>query len=350
MREFVIGVDIGATKSHLALFDTEGNFADLGHWGPLNYEVLPGLYAQFEDEFGQLVTKILSKNGITMKEVSYSVLGVGGVDTKIQHGIISEILRKLKFEKFTLVNDAFLGIPAGTRTGLGICAINGSGCTLAGINKKGEMMQIGGVGPVSADMGGGRYIGERLVSAVYNELFRKGEPTHMTGLLFEKLGITSRYDYIEKIHEKTLDGSFSINTCSHMVFEAVGQNDPVAAGILLEVASNYANGISCLIEELDFPMEDELIIVFAGSVFVKGKHPFLLDSLTAKISSDNPGRNIVCKKLDVPNVAGAVIWALNVFSASAGGTGQRQVLDAPLHYNSVYYEKVCAQLRDRGSG
>ena len=332
MKEYVIGVDIGATKSHLALFDTEGNFVDLGHWGPLNYECLPGLYAQFEDEFGQFVAHVLSKNGIAMKQVSFSVLGVGGVDTKKQHGTISEILRKLRFEKFTLVNDAFLGIPAGTGTGSGICAINGSGCTLAGINKKGEMMQIGGVGDVSADMGGGGNMGGRVVSAVYSELFRRGVPTLMTGLLFEKLGITSKYDYVEKIHEKTLDGSFNINRCSPLLFEAAGQNDAVAVGILREIAANYADGISCMIEELFFPSDEELAVVFAGSVFVKGEHPMLLDELKAKLRRDNPHHRFGFKLLDVPNVAGAVVWALNA-------------LKNTLSNNGDFYDRVCAQFR-----
>ena len=341
MTEYVIGVDIGATKSHLALFDKDGNFTDLGHWGPLNYEVLPGLYAQLEDELGQFVENIMSKNGVKMNQVLYSVLGVGGVDTKRQHENISEILRRLKFEKFTLVNDAFLGIPAGNGggtcqgpigsrlpSGTGICAINGSGCTLAGINKEGKMLQIGGVDGITADKGGGYYIGSRLVSAVYSELFRKGEATIMTGLLFEKLGITSKYDYIERIHEKTLDGSFSIKACNQLMFEAVGQNDAVAAGILLEIAGSYADGLSCMIEELSFPLEDELNIIFAGSVFTKGEHPFLIDSIKAKISKDNPDRFITYKKLDIPNVAGAVVWALQ----SLGGKDN-------------YHNKVSVQFR-----
>jgi N-acetylglucosamine kinase-like BadF-type ATPase len=335
MKEYVIGVDIGATKSHLALFDVNGDLIDFGRWGRLNYETLPGLYAQFEEELGQFVSGIISKNGISMEQVSYSVLGVGGIDTKKQHITISEILEKLGFKRFTLVNDAFLGIPAGNKTGIGICAINGSGCTLAGINKEGRMLQIGGVGAVSADMGGGAYMGERLVSAVYSELFRKGRATLMTSLLFKELGITSKYDYIEKIHEKQSGGFFDINKCGAMVFEAVRQNDPVAAGILREMADNYANGISCMIEELKFPRDEELHVVFAGSVFVKGEHPLLLDSIKDKVSGDNQGWNIAYKLLDVPNVAGAVIWALDSINNNSNKNDK-----------NVHYNKVCRQLRD----
>jgi N-acetylglucosamine kinase-like BadF-type ATPase len=334
MSEYVIGVDIGGTKSHLALFDTEGNLIDFGRWGRLNYETLPGLYAQFEEEIGQFVSRVILRAGISLEQVSCSVLGVGGVDTKKQHKTISEILSGLGFKKFTLVNDAFLGIFAGNRNKIGICAINGSGCTLAGINKEGRMLQIGGVGAVSADMGGGGYMGERVVSAVYSELFRKGEATLMTGLLFEELSITSKYDYIERMHEKQSDGSFDINKCGKLVFEAVRQNDHVASGILLEMAGNYANGISCMIEELKFPLDEELPVVFAGSVFVKGEHPLLLDSIKAKVSGDNQGWNITYKLLDMPNVAGAVIWALDSIDNDNKDD------------KNTNYDKVCKQLRD----
>jgi N-acetylglucosamine kinase-like BadF-type ATPase len=190
------------------------------------------------------------------------------------------------------------------------------------------MLQIGGVGFLSADMGGGGYIGERIVSAVYCELFRKGEPTILTSSLFEKLGITSKYDYIEKIQEKINDETFDIYKCSPLIFEAVKQNDNVAAGILNEIAASYANGIDCMIEELKFSPQEELCIVLAGSVFVKGEHPLLIDSLKEKISKNNPERLIKYNLLNVPNAAGAVIWALNSHTKK-----------------NIFYEKVCAQFR-----
>ena len=329
MTEYVIGVDIGGTKSHLALFDIEGNFVDLGHWGPLNHEVLEGSFDQFKDEFGQFINQTLKKNGITKKQITYSALGVAGVDTKQQHAIVSQIIKGLGLEKFTLANDAYLGIPAGSRTGAGICAINGTGCTLAGINKKGDMLQIGGVGFISADMGGGGYIGERMVSEVYCELFRKGQPTIMTPFLFEKLGITSKYDFVEKMQEKMNDGTFDIYKINPFIFEAVSKNDSVAKNILQEIAASYANGISAMIEELKFPKEEECCIVLAGSIFVKGEHPLLVNSLKEKISQGNPDRTITFNLLNVPNVAGAVVWALNSINEKNG-----------------LYDRVCEQLRN----
>jgi N-acetylglucosamine kinase-like BadF-type ATPase len=329
MNKYVIGIDTGATKSHLALFDTIGEFVDFGHWGPLNYELLPGLFAQFEEEFKQFITRHLSKNGISIKQIAYAVLGIAGVDTKRQHGIISQIVRNLGFERFTLVNDAFLGIPAGTPAGTGICALNGTGCTLAGINKENKMLQIGGVGYISADYGGSGEMGQKVVSTVYSELFRRGRPTCMTPILLEKLGISNKHDFVDKVYEKIDDGSLSITACNKMLFEAALKNDELAIEILRDIAVSYANGISCMIEELEFYREDEIDLVFSGSVFVKSEHPILLDTIKEKIKIDNPNCRIKYTRLEVPPVAGAVVWALNTL----GNKG-------------AYYHKVCAQLQN----
>lgn len=318
MRKYVMGIDTGATKSHLALFDTEGSLVDFCRWGPLNYEILPGLFVQLEEELGQFIGQALTSNGIAIDQISYAVFGMAGVDTMGQHRTISDIFKRIGFHRFTLCNDAFLGIPAGSPTGAGICAINGTGCTLAGMNQTGKMFQIGGVGPVSGDMGGGGTMGERVVASVYAELFRKGVPTCMTPLLFEDLGISSKYDFVERIYKKMDDGTFDVDSYCKLLFAAARQNDRVAAEILQSVAAHYADGISGMMEEMAFPKEDDLYVVLAGSVFVKGEHPLLVESLKKKVSRDNPDYHITYTLLDVPTVAGAVIWALNLL----GGAGR----------------------------
>ena len=329
--EYVIGVDVGATKSHLALFDSQGNKVQFGQWGPLNHEGLPGSYGQFEDEFGQFLNRTISGPGISMKQISHAVLGIAGVDTRKQHSIISGILKKLGFENFTLVNDAFLGIPAGSRTGTGICAINGSGCTLAGINREGKTLQIGGVGWVSAEKGGGGHMSRSVVSAVFSELFRKDERSCMTPLLLEYFGLTesTKYDWVDRIYEMREEGSYETIRILNILFDAVGKNDRVATGILRNVAYSYAGGISCMIDEMRYPHDEEVNIVLAGSVFVKGRNPFLIDTLKEKINKDNPSYHFNYTLLEVPPVAGAVIWALNTINPEGG-----------------FYDRICTQLRE----
>jgi len=331
--EYAIGIDIGASKSHLALFDTMGTLVDFGHWGPLNHEVLPGSFGQFHEELEQFVTQVLSKKGLKLEQIVSSVFGIAGVDTKVQHGIVSQIIKEIGFKKFTLANDAFLGIPAGSPIGTGICAINGSGCTLTGINSEGRMFQIGGVGYISADYGGGGMLGAKVISTVYSELFRKGGPTCMTPVLFEKLGLASKYDFVEKIYEKIGNGSFAVSSCAKMLFDAAKKNDIVALDILRDVGISYADGISGMIEELQFNQNasEDIYIVLAGSVFVKGDHPLMIDTVKEKLGKDNPDCDFKYTLLKVPPVAGAAFWALNNLN----------IID-----KKSYYDRVCAQLQN----
>jgi N-acetylglucosamine kinase-like BadF-type ATPase len=330
--DYVIGIDVGGTKSHLALFDTTGTLVDFAHWGGLNHEGLPGSFKQFNDEMTQYVTQVLSKNKIKIEQITSAVFGLSGTDTKAQYKILSDIMTGIGFKKFILANDAFLGIPAGSPLGTGICAINGTGCTLAGINKEGKMLQIGGVGYISADYGGGGFLGRTVISTVYSELFRKGEPTCLTPALFEILGITDKYDYVDRIYKKFEEGNFNITGLAKMLFDAAMKNDKVSLDILRDVGLNYANGIRGMIDELDFNNTDEdLYIIFAGSVFVKGKHPMMIDTIKEKLSEGNYRCNFKYTLLKVPPVAGAVFWALNNL-----GVNDRKAC----------YDKVCAQLNN----
>ena len=72
-----------------------------------------------------------------------------------------------------------------------------------------------------------------------------------------------------------------------------------------------------MIEEMQFPPEEDVHVVLAGSIFIKGEHPLLIDELKAKVNNNDPGRHITFKLLDVPNVAGSVIWALNTLDGKS---------------------------------
>jgi len=331
--DYVLGIDAGGTKSHLALFDIEGSMIDFGRWGSLNHEGMPGSFGQFKKELNKFVSDILKKNKIKIDSVKFAAFGVAGVDTKPQHEIISKILRETGFRNFTLANDAFLGIPAGCPSCYGICAINGTGCTIVGVNDKEKMFQIGGVGFISGDYGGGGMFGRLVISSVYGEFFRKGEPTYLTPLLMEKLGIKSKYEFIETIYKKFEEHSLDLRELTKLLFAAANKNDKVSLDILTASGVNYANGISAMIEELEFDKNKDydIYIVFAGSIFSKGEHPKIIDTIKEKLAAGNQGLKLKYNILKVPPVAGAVYWAFNNLNVP----NKREC-----------YAKICSQLEN----
>jgi len=331
--DYVLGIDAGGTKSHLALFDIEGNMIDFGRWGSLNHEGMPGSFGQFKNELNKFVFDILYKNKIKIDRITSAAFGVAGVDTKPQHEIISKIISETGFKNFSLANDAFLGIPAGSPACSGICAINGTGCTIVGVNSKGKMFQIGGVGYISSDYGGGGMFGRIVISSVYSEFFRKGEPTCMTPLLMEKLKIKSKYEFVETIYKMFEEHSLDLRELTKLLFEAAKKNDKVSLDILAESGRNYAGGISGMIEELEFDKnkDDDLYIVFAGSIFSKGENPKIIDTIKEKLAVSNRGLRIKYKILKVPPVAGAVFWAFNNLN---------------IQDKDECYAKICSQLEN----
>ena len=200
MKKYVIGMDGGGTKTHCSVFDLDGNMIDLVNWGKTNHECLSGGYDELKLELGRLFTYILDKNGIGTENLGKCVFGLAGVDTKRQHELISDMIRGLGIRDFILCNDSYLGIKAGSEKGYGICAINGTAFSIGGIDSKGNMLQIGGLGDLSGgDFGGGEYLAGKAIAAAYNSLFKGDPKTLITDLLFDILEINSKFEFVEGV-------------------------------------------------------------------------------------------------------------------------------------------------------
>ena len=310
MDKYILGVDGGGTKTHCALYKESGEAVDMITWGTTNHEVLDNGFTDLKRELNKMLNFILEKNGITKEQIKNAVFGLCGVDTLNQYRTISHIIEDLGIKPFTLCNDAYLGIKAGSDNGIGICAINGTGCNVVGVDQMGNMLQIGGVGRITGDKGGGLYISQEASGAIYNSLFREGKPTLLTIIVFNLLGITTKYEYVEVLTEKIETGAFKLIDLTPIVFEAANKKDEVSIRILEKMGYEYARSIGGMIKHLDFNKKEELSIVLAGSVFVKGNCPVLIDTLKEKIINDHKDRHFKFIILSDPPVMGAVKWAL----------------------------------------
>ena len=327
MANYVLGIDGGGTKTHSALFDVYGNKIDFVQWGTTSHEVLEGGYKGFEVEMRKLIYNILNRNNIKIDQIVSSIFGLAGVDTREQQRIISQVIKDIGFEKFVVCNDGYLGVKAGSRDGVGICVINGTGNTVAGINSLNKMLQIGGQGEYTGDLGGGGGIGLKAIKAVYNYLFKCDEYTIMSEILFERLNIDSKFEFIETIIDKENRGDINISTLSEVVFLAANREDKVALKILEAIGIDGGKAIKGMLYELNFPRENYIDIILAGSVIVKGENSTLVDyiKLEAEAQREYPKLNFIL--LEKPPVTGAVIWALE-----------------NIGHNENHFEKVTAQL------
>ena len=309
MSKYILGLDGGATKSHLAIFDESGNCVSTALYGPLNHEVMKGSYAELEERLGEFIWGAINEVNVQCEDLAHAVFGLAGVDTDSQHARISDIIQMICLKEFTVCNDSFLGVAAGCPDCVGICAINGTGFKLAAIDNSGAAVQTCGVGGYTDDKGGGTWFGLKAISSVYNELYKLGQPTVMREILFKMAGITRKEDYLEVIYEKFHGRTLNSVKLNSVIFDAAARGDAVAMSVLDESAEEYAGGIARLAMDLDFPADKTLYVTLAGSVFVRQKVRILQKLIEKRVYDALDGRDVEYIYLDAPPVAGALMWA-----------------------------------------
>jgi N-acetylglucosamine kinase-like BadF-type ATPase len=308
MKKYVIGVDGGGTKTHYALFDTEGNFIEIVEGGPSNHEHFKDGYDETKIILKKHIDILLRNNCLEMSDIDYAVFGLSGADVSKQYAELSSRISDIGVKRFKVCNDGFLGVKAGSKKGFGICSINGTGHSCAAIDKNGNWLQIGGTGYMFGDAAGGGYLAEMLVKSVYDSFFRGGKKTVMTKMLFEALGITSENELVEAIYNITLKNKLALTGFSRFAFYAANEGDEVALELLRYIGNETAKAVIGAIRRLDFGSE-EIDVVMAGSLYVKGENPALVDTFKQEILSA-VDQKIRFTVLNVPPVMGAVLWAI----------------------------------------
>lgn len=311
MSNYVLGVDGGGTKTHCALFDGSGKKIDLLEFGTTNHERLSGGFQELEKVLDTMLQTLLGKHHIAIEEIEASVFGLAGIDTSKQRIEAETLIQKLGLKNFIVCNDAFLGIKVGSVHGHGICSVNGTGCTVCGVDKTGRQLQIGGQGEYTGEKGGGSYLGRQAIQAVYNILFRKGPSTRLKEMLFALFQVESKETFIDQTREYFDAKKMTLSELAPFVFSAADANDKVAIQILKDMGQDIGMSINGMIHTLDYQIHEKLYVTLAGSVHVRGSNPAALNALKDTVFSHNENamRNIEFVLLDKPPVAGAVIWA-----------------------------------------
>lgn len=318
MSGYVMGIDGGATKSHLALFDLNGEKIGFIEWGPLNHSGMKRGFVELGEQLEALIDTAERKYSLKREDMHRGVFGMAGLDTKREEKIIGDLFSQCGLKNFLVCNDAYLPIKAGSRQGHGVCAISGTGCSIVGTDPEGHMVQIGAHGGLTGDSGGGYYLGEQAVRAVYAHLFKRGPYTVMKETLFKQFDIQHELTFIDVLVDTMAERHVRLSDLNRVVFEAANAGDEVARGILKASGEDYAYCISSAIRYLSFPADSAIDIVLAGSIHTKGDSPLIIDTLKEVLRRENPDRAFSFALFDKPPVAGAVVWALEDVLAPEG--------------------------------
>lgn len=311
--EYILGVDGGNTKTDYYLFDIEGNFIDMYRDGTCSHEGLKdgfdGTYRVMKEVFD----KFLGKHNLTPADIKASVFGLAGDDLPYQHEKLCEKVAMLGFKNFKIVNDSALGIKVGTTKGYGVCSINGTGTSVSGIGKDGKTIQVGGIGDITGDEAGGRFISRKVVRKAFDEVMRFGKKTSLTPITLNHIGNKSDETLMEDIAVIYCRRKVDYNVLTIACFDEANKGDEVAIEILTEMADNLARSAASAVVRLD--LGDTPEVVLAGSVYVKGSCPILVEEVKKKIDFYSQ-KKCDTKILTVPPATGAIVWAYELATGS----------------------------------
>jgi N-acetylglucosamine kinase-like BadF-type ATPase len=317
VMRYYLGVDTGASKSHALIADETGRAVGFGLGGPGNWEGIGwhGARAVLDDVIGQATTQAdIERSDIT--SAGFGLAGYDWPEDRQPHvGMIHALLDPaLPFE---LVNDAFIGLLAGTAAGWGVVVAAGTSCNCYGRNTRGEIGRIVGSSHFGEYAGAGELVWW-AVQAVAKAWSRRGPATRLTDALVAASGATDASDLLAGL----MRGRYILSADNApLVFATAAEGDRVALELVHRAGcelGQLAIGVSLQLDLTSLPFD----IVLSGS-FYNGSH-LIQEAMTETIQAVAPLARLV--RLEAPPVVGAVL--LGMEQAGMDPAALRQALIA----------------------
>ena len=327
MQKYFLGVDGGNTKTDYLLCTVEGDFVDVYRTETCSHERFENGYEDMEQVMGKQLTHLLNRNGIDIESIASAGLGLAGADLPSQVTELKKRVKKIGLTCYGLSNDGILGIKAASDSGVGLCAVNGTGTVVVGIDKKGEILQVGGVGPLSGDYAGGGYISRQIISLLYDFYYRCGEDSIMFSQLMDLLKADPA-DMLTLVSNHALLSKHTVDIIQIGSNAAVA-GDTVARGIFDTVGVTIGRSAAGCIRSLSFEglgtSQAPIDIVLVGSIWHKIPYEGMQDSFM-QTAMDLTGKHCRCITLQSPAATGGVLWAKEIADGTAVSAEYRKKL------------------------
>lgn len=301
MRYF-LGVDVGSTKTHALVAEETGQALGFGSSGPGNHEVVG--YAGLAQAIHSAAEQALAMVQISKDQIAGAGFGVAGFDWPVEKETTLNTIATLGLKApVVAVNDALIGLVAGSRDGWGVAVVSGTGCTSRGWTRDRQREgMVTGAGLAMGEGAGASELVHRAVAAVAHEWTRRGPATQLTPALVQRAGAKDLADLLEGLinDRYRLDSS-----AAPLVFEVAAAGDPVAVGLIRWAGCELGELANAVIRQLHFEALT-FDVVMVGSMFNGGG--LLIDTMKETVRAVAPGARFV--RLKTPPAVGAVLLGM----------------------------------------
>lgn len=307
---YYIGIDGGGTKTQYALFDENKNMLSTVKTEGTNHENMEGAIPEAASVIMRGINELLLKNALLQNDVTFVLMALAGMDHPYQEDEMSVELKKAGLKiPFSLCNDGFIIVKAGASGKSGIGYNCGTGTCCNSIDSNGNLLQIGGFGQLSGDVGGGVWIAAETFRAAYDDICLGVKKTKCADIICEKFGIEkTRNGLLSLIARYEAEDDKFIRDMIDAFFEALAAGDEAAKVINETMAQRGAEFIAGHINRQTFT-EDVIEVILSGSVHIKLVSDEYIEMMKNKTEALT-GRKCCFKRLTVPPVTGTINWML----------------------------------------
>jgi N-acetylglucosamine kinase-like BadF-type ATPase len=301
MKQYFLGVDVGGTKSHAVISDETGQILGFGAGGTGNHEAVG--YPGFIEVLDLVTGQALKTAGLEKQDLTAIGMGIAGLDWSTDEPLHRDVIGQLGFcSPMELVNDAVIGLIAGSRTGWGISLVSGTGSNCRGRDANGREGRVSGVGHWSGEYGGGGDLVRQAMHSVTKAWCNRGSETSLSQKFVAYVGARDVADLLEGLSRGRYHLSGQAVT---VVFEAAHEGDAVAIEAVRWLGKELGDLAIGVIRQLQFE-KLAFDLVLTGSVY-KGS-PSVAESVSQTVHQVAPGATLV--RLTAPPVVGAVMLAM----------------------------------------
>lgn len=193
---YTLGLDAGGTKTECALWNEDGMLARASGG---SIKILQVSTEQAERNLDALLGAVSAEAGVPLNSIACTCVGLAGVTIPRVAEWTQDALARRIAGTILLVGDEEIALDAAFPGSAGVLVVAGTGSNIVGRAAGGELVHVGGWGPVLTDEGSGNWIGKQAVRAVFDSLDR-GETTQLEPRILAEWKLSSVSELVEMVN------------------------------------------------------------------------------------------------------------------------------------------------------
>lgn len=305
----VLIADAGATHIRALVATTEGRILGRGRSGAGNAFAI-GHAAACRNLKIALCTALQDARISPTREL-FTVVGSASVshDGRGAKRIIDDMRAYLIDSQLRVVGDGRIALEGALMGATGVVAVSGTGSIVLGKNSSGEVLRVGGWGPLAGDEGSAQWTGRRALQETAHSADGVGPPTLLNGMLRRHFGLREFDRIIEAIYAHPMTPA-ELGELAPLVTRAANRGDAISRQIFEEGATALARQSATAARRLHLRKP---LVSHQGSIF-NMENPFRI-AFGKELQRRIPGARFI--KPSLPTLGGAFFLALDSCNSPA---------------------------------